>query len=69
MISKLNNQMHIVYEYKNNLFTSLFCHTFDNRDKHKLQRKNCRSYFLNITWPHQRNILPLPAKSFKSRMP
>ena len=41
--------MHIVYEYKNNLFTSLFCHTFDNRDKHKLQRKNCRSYFLNIT--------------------
>ena len=41
--------MHIVCEYKNNLLTSLFCHTFDNRDKHKLQRKNCRSYFLNIT--------------------
>ncbi len=41
--------MHIAYEYKNNFFTSLFCHTFDNRDKHKLQRKNCGSYFLNIT--------------------
>ena len=41
--------MHIVCEYKNNLLTSLFCHTFDNRDKHKLQRKKCRSYFLNIT--------------------
>lgn len=41
--------MHIVYEYKNNLFTSLFCHTFDKRDKYKLQRKNCGSYFFNIT--------------------
>ena len=40
--------MHIVYEYKNNLFTSLFCHTFDKRDKHKLQRKNCGSYFLTL---------------------
>ena len=41
--------MHATHEYKNNIFTWLFCQVFGNRAKHKLQQKNCGSYFLNIT--------------------
>lgn len=37
------------HEYKNDIFIWLFCQVFGNRTKHKLQQKNCGSYFLNIT--------------------
>ena len=41
--------MYTTHEYKNDIFIWLFCQVFGNRTKHKLQQKNCGSYFLNIT--------------------
>lgn len=41
--------MYFTHEYKNDIFIWLFCQVFGNRTKHKLQQKNCGSYFLNIT--------------------
>ena len=41
--------------YKNDIFIWLFCQVFGNRTKHKLQQKNCGSYFLNITYACKHN--------------
>ena len=49
IINKLSNKIYATHKYKNDIFIWLFCQVFGNRTKHKLQQKNCGSYFLNIT--------------------